>query len=70
MKPVLLFVNSGHVRHPPHEGHLCTSMYVTVMLTDKPVVFHDGNNLVTIIDAMGREHLVDEWYIRHNGERL
>jgi hypothetical protein len=63
MKSVFLQVNSGHVRHPPHEGVICTTLYVPVTLTDKPVVMHNGRKLLTIVDGLGKEHLVDEWYV-------
>lgn len=60
---MILRVNTGNVRHSPHDGQVTTIMRFVVTLTDKPPVVHNGRNLVTVLDSFGREHLVDEWFL-------
>lgn len=67
--PVFLSVNSGHARQAPHDGVITSSMLVPVtLIADKTPVNHNGNMLLTIIDAIGRQHLVDEWYLIREGD--
>ncbi len=68
MHPVFLAVNSGNVRHSPHDGVITTTMRIPVTLTNKPPVVHNGKNLLTILDGVGREHLVDEFFIVHEND--
>lgn len=63
LKPVILRVNSGHVRHSPHDGVICSTMRIVVLLTDKTPVQHNGKTLVCVLDSINQEHWVDEWYI-------
>lgn len=71
MQPAFLRINSGNVRHSPHEGIICTNIRVPVTIIDKPKITHHGHNLVPIIDATGTEHWVDEFFLEvensHNG---
>ena len=64
MRVVYLRINSGAVRHSPHDGIPCSDIRVPVTLTSKPPVIHNGKKLVTIVDMVGEEHQVDEFFIQ------
>lgn len=63
METRFLVINSGHVRHAPHDGVICTNIKIAVRLTDDPPVVYNGKELVTILDSFDRKHLVDPYFL-------
>jgi hypothetical protein len=63
METKFLVINSGHERHAPHDGVICTNIKLAVRLTDEPPVLHNGKELVTILDSLDQRHLVDPYFL-------
>lgn len=58
----ILRVNSGNVRHAPHDGVVCSTMRLLVLVTENTTE-HNGVQLVEVIDAIGEKHWVDPWFL-------
>jgi len=58
----LMRINTAHVRHVPHDGERITMMSVLVEVTENTKM-HNGQQLVEVIDSIGRNHWVDMWFL-------